>query len=58
MTENFKPGDKVTIVGLGIGYVREINDRGYTLYCVRGSFSGRCGDGYQDCDLRAGWVRV
>jgi hypothetical protein len=57
-TNKFKVGDKVTIVGLGIGYVRDINRLGYTLYCVRGTFAGKCGDGYQDSDLRAGWVRV
>lgn len=57
-TENFKVGDKVTMVGIGIGYIRDINGLGYTLYCVQGSFAGKCGDGYQDSDLRAGWVRV
>ena len=57
-TTNFKIGDKVTIVGIGIGFIRDINPRGYTVYCVRGGFAGKCGNGYQDSDLLAGWVRV
>ena len=57
-SSKFKAGDKVTIRGIGIGYVRSVNDFGYTIYCVAGSFAGKCGDGWLDRDLLAGWVRV
>lgn len=57
-TENFKVGDKVTIVGIGIGFVVDINPLGCMIHCVRGNFAGKRGNGYQDIDLRAGWVRV
>ena len=57
-TNLFKVGDKVTMIGIGIGYVRDVNSLGYTIYCVAGGFIGKCGDGYLDYHLRAGWVRV
>jgi RAB protein geranylgeranyltransferase component A len=54
MTKNFKAGDKFTIVGVGFGYVREICPNGYYVYFVN---QGRCGAGYHDIDLQAGWSR-
>jgi RAB protein geranylgeranyltransferase component A len=54
MTKNFKAGDKVTIKGIGFGYVREICPNGYYLYIVN---QGRCGSGYCDLDLVAGWSK-
>jgi RAB protein geranylgeranyltransferase component A len=53
--KNFKAGDKVTIVGIGIGYIREVCPNGYYIYIVN---QKRCGAGYEDIDLRAGWVRI
>jgi hypothetical protein len=52
-TSNHKVGDKVTIVGVGIAYVRQICGNGYSLYIVN---QKRCGDGWLDRDLRPGWV--
>jgi len=55
-TKKFKVGDKVTIVNVGIGYVKEVlPDFGYTLYIVN---LRKFGAGWLDRDLRAGWVRV
>jgi len=54
-TRNFKVGDKVTIVNLGIGYIREVCPNGYWIYFVN---QKRCGGGWLDRDLLAGWVRA
>lgn len=51
-TKNFKRGDKVTIVGLGFGYVNDVTRDGYTVYIINNKISG---DGYKDYDLRLGW---
>ncbi len=51
--ENFKAGDKVTILGIGIAFVREvIAGWGYELFIVN---QRRTGGGWEDKDLRPGW---
>lgn len=54
-TQKFQVGSKVTIVGVGIGYIREVCSNGYFIYIVN---QKRCGGGWLDRDLLPGWVRI
>lgn len=50
--EEYKVGDKVTAVGIGIGYIRSVESNGYFIYFTNLKTTGA---GYLDRDLQPGW---